>query len=276
MTDEPPSRAAPLFDRTTNGRSFVPTKLRQAGARSGGPGRPSGRRDGALPWRGASTPARSTLFGTLALVSAMICPEGGVYAQAIGADRAATIAEMVTEAAQRFGIPARWITAVMRVESAFDARATSPAGAMGLMQVMPQTYASLRLRYGLGADPYQPRDNILAGAAYLREMYDRFGAAGFLAAYNAGPGRYQEHLSAGRPLPPETRDYVAKLAPRIGGQGVQTIEVRAAASPLPTLFVPVGGRAYDRRAPPDLQPERRSTVAASSLFAALTPREVVR
>src|SRR5216683_129537 len=51
----------------------------------------------------------------------------------------------------------------------------------------------LRLRYRLGRDPRDPHDNILAGAAYLREMHDRFGAAGFLAAYNAGPGRYQDY-----------------------------------------------------------------------------------
>jgi len=276
MTDDLPSGAAPLFDRTKIGRSFVPPKVREAGARSGGPGRPSGRRESALPWTGASTPARSAYLGTLALVVALSWPEGRVQAQDIDAVGAATIAEMVTEAAQRFGIPERWITSVMRVESAFDVRATSPAGAMGLMQVMPQTYAGLRLRYGLGADPYHPRDNILAGAAYLREMYDRFGEAGFLAAYNAGPGRYQAHLTAGRPLPLETRDYVAKLAPKIGGEAATMIEIRAAASPRPTLFVPVGDHTGDRWTAADLQPERRSIAAASPLFAALTPREATR
>ncbi|MCR5880190.1 lytic transglycosylase domain-containing protein [Phenylobacterium sp. J367] len=126
----------------------------------------------------------------------------------------------IAEAAQRFGLPEAWIRAVMRVESAFQPRAVSHAGAMGLMQVMPQTYAELRGRYGLGADPFHPRDNILAGAAYLREMYDRFGARGFLAAYNAGPARYQQHLIEGRPLPLETRAYVAKLTPAVGGAEV--------------------------------------------------------
>src|SRR3546814_3022380 len=87
----------------------------------------------------------------------------------------------------------------MRVESRGDVRAVSPKGAMGLMQLMPDTWASLRVRLGLGANPYDPRDNILAGAAYLREMHDRYGSPGFLAAYNAGPGRYEEYL-AGRPL----------------------------------------------------------------------------
>ena len=73
----------------------------------------------------------------------------------------------------------------------------------------------MRARYGLGADPYDPRDNILAGAAYIRELHDRYGAPGFLAAYNAGPGRYERHLATGRPLPDETRAYVAALAPMI-------------------------------------------------------------
>ena len=108
---------------------------------------------------------------------------------------------MVAEAAQRFGIPERWIWAVMRVESGGRVRAVSSKGAMGLMQIMPATWADLRARHGLGADPFDPRDNILAGAAYLREMHDRYGAPGFLAAYNAGPGRYDDYLSAGPSSP---------------------------------------------------------------------------
>ncbi len=121
----------------------------------------------------------------------------------------------VTEASQRFGIPEHWIRAVRRVESADDVQAVSSAGAMGLMQVMPATWAELRVRYRLGRDPFDPRDNILAGTAYLREMYDLYGSPGFLAAYNAGPVRYEAYL-AGRPLPAETRAYVATLAPLIG------------------------------------------------------------
>jgi hypothetical protein len=88
---------------------------------------------------------------------------------------------------------------------------------MGLMQIMPKTWAELRARYGLGADPYDARDNILAGAAYIREISDSYGAPGFLAAYNAGPGRYERHLKTGRPLPAETQAYVAALAPMIEG-----------------------------------------------------------
>ena len=122
----------------------------------------------------------------------------------------------IAEAAQRFGVPTQWILAVMRKESAGDVRAVSEKGAMGLMQIMPDTWDVLRARYGLGRDPFDPRDNIFAGAAYLHELHDRFGSPGFLAAYNAGPTRYAEHLATGRQLPRETRDYVAGLAPLVG------------------------------------------------------------
>ena len=120
------------------------------------------------------------------------------------------------EAAQRFGIPERWIRAVMQAESAGNARAVSSAGAMGLMQIMPGTWAELRAAHGFGDDPFDRRENILAGAAYLRQMYDQFGAPGFLAAYTAGPGRYAEHLRTGRTLPRETRRYVAALSQELG------------------------------------------------------------
>ena len=124
-------------------------------------------------------------------------------------------AAFVTEASRRFAVPEHWIRAVMRVESGEKSRARSRKGAMGLMQIMPRTWAELRARHGLGADPYDPHDNILAGTAYIRELYDRYGAPGFLAAYNAGPGRYERHLATGRPLPAETQAYVATLAPMI-------------------------------------------------------------
>ena len=123
---------------------------------------------------------------------------------------------MIAEASARFGIPARWIAEVMQVESRGDPRALSPKGAIGLMQIMPATYASLAARYGLGADPWNVRDNIMAGAAYLRELYDRYGASGFLAAYNAGPGRWEQHLSGARPLPGETVRYLSRLGPSVG------------------------------------------------------------
>ncbi|MCZ4072142.1 lytic transglycosylase domain-containing protein [Agrobacterium sp. LMR679] len=124
-------------------------------------------------------------------------------------------ANHITEAAKRFAIPERWIRAVMQAESDHDPRAISPKGAMGLMQIMPATWAELRTRHGLGDDPYDPRDNILAGSAYLAELHDLYGSPGFLAAYNAGPGRYEKHLVTGDPLPAETVAYIAKIVPQI-------------------------------------------------------------
>ncbi|ALR19266.1 lytic transglycosylase domain-containing protein [Sphingobium baderi] len=123
----------------------------------------------------------------------------------------------IAEASRRFGVPQAWIAAVMQAESRGRTHLhgrpiTSSAGAMGLMQIMPGTWESLRRRHGLGPDPHDPRDNILAGTAYLGAMYDRFGYPGLFAAYNAGPGRYAEHLRTGRPLPGETRAYISQLA----------------------------------------------------------------
>lgn len=123
----------------------------------------------------------------------------------------------IAEASQRFGVPQAWIAAVMQAESAGQTHLhgrpiTSHAGAMGLMQLMPGTWAAMRKEHGLGRNPHDPRDNILAGTAYLRAMYDRFGYPGLFAAYNAGPGRYAEHLRTGRPLAEETRGYIAQLA----------------------------------------------------------------
>lgn len=120
----------------------------------------------------------------------------------------------LTEASNRFRLPVHWLRAVMRTESGGDANSVSSKGAIGLMQLMPATYTELRTRYGLGADPFDPHDNILAGAAYLRELLDQYGERGFLAAYNAGPGRYEDHLR-GRSLPAETTEYVRRIAPAL-------------------------------------------------------------
>lgn len=134
-------------------------------------------------------------------------------ADAPRSEPAARYTEFITEAAQRFAIPERWIRAVMKIESGGERRATSPRGALGLMQLMPGTWVELSARYGLGLDPFDARDNILAGTAYLREMHDRFGSVGILAAYHAGPRRYEQHLLTGKPLPSETTAYVAAVTP---------------------------------------------------------------
>jgi len=159
-------------------------------------------------------------IASLGLLSCSLVAVAGKATQARATSTTSSWASLIAEASQRFGVPAHWIRAVMQAESTGDTGAMSPKGAIGLMQVMPETYAELRLRYHLGADPYEPRNNILAGAAYLREMHDRFGPDGFLAAYNAGPGRYEDYLKSGRPLPVETHNYVVTLAPVIGVPGV--------------------------------------------------------
>ena len=122
----------------------------------------------------------------------------------------------IREASARFRVPGHWVRAVMRQESGGEQQATSPVGAMGLMQVMPATYEELRVRYQLGDDPYDPHNNILAGTAYIREMYDRFGAPGFLAAYNAGPDRVDSYLAGRAVLPDETVNYLAAITPNLG------------------------------------------------------------
>lgn len=122
----------------------------------------------------------------------------------------------IREAATRYGIPAQWIRAVMQQESGGEEQAVSPVGAIGLMQVMPSTYQDLEASEGLGDDPFNPHDNILAGAAYIKQMYDRFGAPGFLAAYNAGPGEMDNYLAGGGPLPDETMNYLAAVTPNLG------------------------------------------------------------
>lgn len=178
---------------------------------------------------------------------------------------AASVAVYVGEAARRFGIPERWIYLVMRIESAGYPRAVSPKGAMGLMQIMPATWADLRARYALGDDPFAPRDNIMAGAAYLREMYDRYGAPGFLAAYNSGPARYESYLSGRQKLPRETFAYVARLAPSLDDNQIQRgmpatpnpLAWRAAALFTSRAFGPAGdGSAADSRAPADVAAAR--------------------
>lgn len=121
----------------------------------------------------------------------------------------------MADVAHTFGLSADWLRSVMQVESGGDATARSPKGAIGLMQLMPSTYAGMQRKLGLGADPWRPTDNLLAGAGYLRRLTDRYGASGALAAYNAGPGRYERWLNGTATLPAETRAYVARVHARL-------------------------------------------------------------
>lgn len=124
-------------------------------------------------------------------------------------------AAFVEEASRKCGLPAALIDTVIGIESAGNMHAVSPKGAMGLMQLMPATWQHLRSQFGLGSDPFDPHDNILAGACYLRILYDSYGPDGFLAAYNAGPARWESHRDTGRSLPMETRAYVAAITRKL-------------------------------------------------------------
>ncbi len=124
----------------------------------------------------------------------------------------------IAQAAARFQIPQQWIRAVIQQESGGEEQAVSPAGAMGLMQLMPETYQDLQAQYGLGADPFDPQNNIDAGAGYISQMYQRYGAPGFLAAYNAGPEDVDEYLAGNASLPDETVNYLAMVTPNLGTQ----------------------------------------------------------
>jgi len=135
----------------------------------------------------------------------------------------------IAEASRRFRVPQSWIRAVMEVESggrtmqAEGEKITSSQGAIGLMQLMPETYAEYRDIYGLGRDPYDPRDNIFAGAAYLRFLNAKYGYPAMFAAYNDGPGNLEARLSGAGLLPAETTNYVADVTRMLrsghGGHG---------------------------------------------------------
>jgi soluble lytic murein transglycosylase-like protein len=129
---------------------------------------------------------------------------------------------IISEASRRFGVSAGWIKAVMDVEtggrtvSKGGAPITSHAGALGIMQLMPKTYQAMRAQYRLGANPFNTRDNVMAGAAYLHTLYQRYGFPNMFAAYNAGPGKLEDHLEKGAPLPDETVHYVASVTRDLG------------------------------------------------------------
>ena len=152
----------------------------------------------------------------------------------------AVVDHTIAEASETFAIPQSWIRAVIAVESAGNPGALSRSGAIGLMQLMPGTWTILRERLHLGADPFDPHDNVMAGTALLRELYDRFGPGGFLAAYNASPERYLAYLTQGRPLSDETRLYLARVSPLLGSAELGRAVVAPGSSPnwqAATIFV---------------------------------------
>jgi soluble lytic murein transglycosylase-like protein len=168
-------------------------------------------------------------------------------------------ASEIADASLRFGLPEQWIRRIIRAESGgrmlIDGRPiVSRAGAMGLMQLMPGTWRDMRALLRLGSDPNDPRDNIAAGTAYLRLMYDRFGYPGMFAAYHAGPARYAAYISGRRTLPPETRAYAARVTAG-GGALADPAPPEARRPAFAAIFVlrrggtPVLGTQPDARAP---------------------------
>jgi len=132
---------------------------------------------------------------------------------------------LITEASARFNVPATWIRAVVQMESGGrtmlgeNRPIVSHAGAMGLMQLEPGTYKLMSAQFRLGANPFNPRDNIYAGAAYLHQLYQHYGFPAMFAAYNDGPGHLEERLQRGRLLPLETRNYVTRIVSALSGGG---------------------------------------------------------
>lgn len=203
-------------------------------------------------------------MGTL---KALLAAAALAFAAPAGAQSIADWHPYIVEASDRFGVPTAWIERVIHAESRGrthhnDRPIRSSAGAMGLMQLMPATWADMRARLGLGSNPDDPRDNILAGTLYLRLMYDRFGYPGLFAAYNAGPGRYADHLAGRRALPTETIGYLASVAPLSPAPSVAV-----AAKPVqpPSIF------AVRRDA--STPTEAASSSPASSLFVTLSQRD---
>lgn len=173
------------------------------------------------------------ITGLFATTGAALCgpiPAGHVPALSeLATERAMSPSQLVdrwssliADASERFGVAEDWIRAVIRMESGGrtlqgDNRPiTSDAGAMGIMQIMPQTYQEMRQRYGLGANPYDPHDNVLAGTAYLSWLYGKYGYPKLFAAYNAGPGTLEARIASAHELPNETRAYVSGIARILG------------------------------------------------------------
>jgi soluble lytic murein transglycosylase-like protein len=131
---------------------------------------------------------------------------------------------LIAEASRKFGVPQSWMRAVMQAESGGRTMLgtgrpiVSGAGAMGLMQLMPATYAEMREIYGLGPDPFDPHDNIFASAAYLRWLRQKYGYPTMFAAYNDGPGNLEERLKDGGLLPAETRLYLVNVTASVEGR----------------------------------------------------------
>lgn len=156
------------------------------------------------------------------------------------------IGRLIDQHAARRGLDARLVQAVVQIESSYNPRATSPKGAMGLMQLMPETARELRV-----ADPYDPAQNVRGGTDYLARMLARFGDVRLaLAAYNAGPTAVERY--GGIPPYRETQRYVRKVLSLYNGTPM-TLRAAAPRTPAarPTASRPraaaQGGKVYVTR-----------------------------
>ena len=183
----------------------------------------------------SATPARAQIFswvdadgrlvvsnvapGTNPGIAAYDVPEAaGIRAtRYVEPERSRSFDDVIEEHATRNGVRKDLVRAVIQVESAFNPRAVSNKGAMGLMQLMPATAR----QFGV-SNAFDPDENVRGGVAYLRQLLDRYDGDErlALAAYNAGPGAVDRH---GQSVPPfrETRDYVTRVN-RLAGEGRAT------------------------------------------------------
>jgi len=138
-----------------------------------------------------------------------------VLRTSLGSNGRANLDAIFDDAAQRYDIPVNLLKAVAKTESNFQPDVTSKAGAMGIMQLMPGTAGYLGV-----TDPFDPAQNIMGGARYLREMLDRFGGSVdlALAAYNAGPNNVEKY--SGIPPFSETQNYVRTVMDSLGGGNI--------------------------------------------------------
>ena len=145
----------------------------------------------------------------------------GVAKPTTGTRRITEFDDLIVEHASRHSLQPDFVRAVIQAESAFNPRARSPKGAMGLMQLMPSTAAEYRV-----ANAYDPAENIRAGVAYLKSLLTRFSddVSLALAAYNAGPKAVEKY---GNAVPPykETRNYVSKIRANAGAAGATTPKI---------------------------------------------------
>lgn len=279
MLQSRPSRPIFLFGHMW-GHFPVPAKTPSSARRRGGPGRRLAPARTRLALEGRGLGGRlNVLLGkrigcAIALASALVVgPPVAAFAAAYPrlespAGLRPEIDAAVSEAAERFDLPQHWIRAVIEVESRFDPRAVSPKGAMGLMQLMPLTWGGIRQILRLGEDPFDVRDNILAGTSYLRDLRDRYGVLGMLAAYNAGPARYEAWLASGRPLPAETRSYVAVLSAKLNLHGADRVSQAGASPASPWTEAPLFlARQSEVRTRADGSEPSAAAIADNPLFA---------